>query len=282
MLSERAVLVTLNIGMWNAQVRDDKASRNAADAYGAKPTSIKSFKKLIEDTSLSAIHNLGQKLRQTHYSLTVPWGDDNCRMLTTKGYFDYCRIMGDLKDSFEKAVDEFIPKYPDLVEAAKIMLNTGWRQEDYPHHSHIKDKFYTAIHFSPVPEKGDFRVGLDDNDLERLNTSLEEANNAKLKEATKEVWTRLEKVVDHMATTLENYGPGKRLFDSVVDNVKELATNLPKLNLTEDPEMDKTAQDILSRLTQFSTETLRESEQLRNTVAVEAKNLVERIKGYGL
>ena len=282
MLSERAVLVTLNIGMWNAQVKDDTAARNAASAYGAKATSIRSFKKLIEDTSLNTIHNLGQKLRTTHYSLTRPWGDNNERMLTTKAYFDYCRIMGDLRDKFEAAVDEFIPKYPDLVEAAKLMLNTGWKLEDYPQHYSIKSRFYVGIHFAPVPEKGDFRVGLDENDLERLNASLEEANAVKLQEATKEVWARVHKVVDHMATTLENYGPGKRLFESVVENVKELATNLPKLNVLDDPEMDNTAQDILTKLTQFSAESLKESDQLRSTVASEAKALSERIKGYGL
>ncbi len=69
-------------------------------------------------------------------------------------------------------------------------------------------------------------------------------------------------------------------FDSLVGNIITLTQLLPKLNITDDPELENMRQQIETKLTRTNPDDLRNSRTPRKKVANEATAILENMKGY--
>lgn len=253
-LKEKAMLVNLSISQWTARKEDKKVSAEVAKQYAA--TDPGRFNKvLIAQEEIKKLQKIANEARTLHYTNTLPWNDNGQRILTTANYFEYTRKVQDLKVKFNDATRSFCAAYPDLVNDARARLNGLFNSEDYPPIAKVERKYSFDVTFDPIPDAADFRLDIATDETARIQADLEKRINAQVQAAMADLWERLFKLVDHLSETLKD--PGAKFKDSIIDNIVELCAIMPRLNLTQDADLETMRAEALNRLTRFEPEQLR-------------------------
>jgi hypothetical protein len=238
-LQDSAMLISLNISQWSARRYDKTASAEVDKAHGAKDAG-RYNKLLIDKAALEPISKVEGSARTYHYSVTLPWGNDGSRILPAALFMDYAQTMGQFKDEFATRVREFVQAYPQHVANARTRLGTLYEPKDYP--TEIADRFSFETPVTPIPNAADFRVALNTEYVEAIKRDLTDRLNQQQIEAVKHVWGRVREVVAKIHETCSKEKP--RIFDSMIDNTKQLIQVLPALNLTNDPGLTAMAEEL--------------------------------------
>ena len=276
-LSEKSMLITLNISQWSARKKDANATKAIHTQYGADEKAGTYSKSLIAKEHLEEIKKAATEARTHHYKYTLPWLDTGARILPTAHFDKYTEGMRAHRQTFEAHVENFLASYPDYVEQARYVLNGLFSEADYPPLNAMFKKFKFNTEILPMPDSDDFRVQLQAEDLERIKRNTEERLQAATATATQDIKDRTLELVGRMAERLSD--PKNVFRDSLVENLKELVDLLPGLNITGDPRIDQLRQD-LGKLTEHGPEMLRNHKPARAKVATEANNILNKMSGY--
>jgi hypothetical protein len=278
------MLCSLSIGMWSARKHDPEASEEIATRHGAQADAGRYHKVLLPKEALAEILTIVNEARQEHYFMTLPWGDDGYRVLPAAAYMDHTAKMRGFSNRFQPAVDALVEKFGQLVADANVRLGSLFREGDYPHPEELRSKFSFETKVMPLPDAGDFRVALGDEEKERVKRQITAAVEASLQVASRDLWQRLYEAVTHMAERLGAYratgdGVEHPFRDSLVTNLVKLVDVLPKLNVTQDAELERMAEQVRSTLLVDPGE-LRKSESVRVETAKAAADIAARMSGY--
>jgi len=285
-LSRKATLVSVQISQWTARKLDKRVTDEVNQSHGASKDAGRYNKLLIEAQRLAKINSLVSQARNLHYRLTKPWCDEGLRILPNQLHQQFAEEFRKLKREFNQAADEFAHDYPTFVAERKRALNGLFNEEDYPSASEIRGKFQLDTKTFPVPDAGDFRSDVLDEDMvEDIKRELNETSDRVLADARKDTARQIVEVVGHMAEKLGTYKtktaePGKKMSyftDSLVGNVRELAELLPAFNLTNDPALDDIIERIQRELCVEEAETLRENDQARAVVQKSADDILKDV-----
>src|ERR1700722_5603599 len=192
--------------------------------------------------------------------------------------------MRTLANRFAGAVDTLARQFLTLVDQAKTRLGGLFREEDYPACNELVAKFSFATKVMPLPDAGDFRVVLGDEERDRIKRQITAAVEASLQVGSQELWQRLYEGVSHMAERLTAYkvtgeGVEHPFRDSIVTNLVKLVDVLPKLNVTNDPELERLTDQVHASLLVDPKE-LRQSESVRAETAKTAAEIAQRMASY--
>ncbi len=295
-LSSRAMLCSLSIGVWSARKHDPEASQEIASLHGASSDAGRYNKLLVPRRALEEIHKIINEARQEHYFMTLPWGDDGYRVLPAAAYMQHTEAMRRHLDRFTPAVDSLVHRFEDLVAQEKIRLGTLFNYADYPGievdgdelkllaADELRSKFSFETKVLPLPDEGDFRVSLGDEEKARIKRQITATVEASLQVASRELWQRLYEAVVHMAERLQAYkvtddGVEHPFRNSIVTNLMKLVDVLPKLNITRDFELDRLTEEVRASLL-IDPQALRESESVRTDTAKAAAAIAEQMAGY--
>lgn len=283
-LSTRAMLCSLSISMWSARKHDPEASEEIASLHGARPDAGRYHKVLLPKEALNEIQQIVSEARQEHYFVTLPWSDDGFRVLPAAAYFDHRAKMRALADRFHPAVDSLVNRFTQLIEEARVRLGGLFREADYPHPQELRSRFAFETRVLPLPDAGDFRVALGNEERERVKRQITATVEASLQLASRDLWQRLYDAVHHMAERLSKYkateeGVEHPFRDTVVTNLVKLVEVLPKLNVTQDPELERLAAEVRCSLLVDPKE-LRASESVRTETARAAAAIADRMATY--
>jgi len=277
-ITKKAMLVRLSISQWSARRFDFKATHKVIAEYGAKEDAGRFNKLLIDHDAVKRYQKAANEAREFHYTNTLPWGDDNARILPSTNYLAYTQKMRELRSTFENSVDEFVEAYPTLIEKAKADLNGLFSFADYPDQHSLREKFRFAVRVSPVPASNDFRVLLADDEVNRIKSDIETTIKESIAGAMKDAWERLIWVVGNVA---ERLGKVDAVFrNSLIDNMAKLCDILPKLNLTDDPKMTQIIKEVKEVLVPLDPDELRESKVIRKKAADRAQDILKRMSAY--
>jgi hypothetical protein len=271
------LLVQLSISQWTARKFDKRATKSVADAFSTLKEAGRYNKALLPmNDLLDNVHKKTTLIRQKYYDNTLPWGIDGTQMLPTRNYLNFMSDFRKEKDDWKYLVGEFVDNYDSLRADAKRVLGGLYNDEDYPPASDIPKKFKIDMAVYPVPST-DFRVALGSEELTRIQQDVtrrvEEAGQA----AMQEIWQRLFDRVKHMA---EKLADPKAIFrDSMVENARELCALLPKLNFTDDPQLEAMRQQVEGSLIKHP-EALRNDPDLRRDTAAEAKKIMDAMSVF--
>lgn len=273
MLQQRAMLATLTIRQWTARKLDKKVNKEVEQTHNAKDAG--NFNKLLVDkAALQPLQTHCGKVRDYHYQMTLPWGDNGDRLLPAEVFFDYTQEMRSLRSQGDQLADAFAKEYPNMVAAARTKLGTLYDANDYPPVSDIRNRFGIELNFAPVPDAKDFRVDVGEEAAEEIKKNIMEAVKQREVEAVKECWNRLYDVVSKIETTLTKEKPIFR--DSLIDNAKELIGMLPKLNFSGDSNLIHICGLVNDKLI-VDPDRLRRSGKLRNEIANHATDVLQQI-----
>ena len=275
-IAEKAMIVRLSVSQWSARKYDRKATKEVADNHNATASEIGRFNKmLIKADALKKISTLVNKVRAYNYANTLPWSNDGDRLLPSANYTEYSAQMREFGQEFEDYVDEFVANYNNLIDDARNRLNGLFNIADYP--QNVRHKFNFNVSIAPVPEAGDFRVDVG-ADSEKIKAEIEERTKSAVKDAVGDLWKRFYDAIQQMEERLND--PKKIFRDSLVDNLLDLTELLPKLNVTNDPELAKLSDAVKQKLVKYDPQTLREDSGARTTTAEEAQKLLDNMSGF--
>jgi len=278
-LTEKALLVSLSISQWGARVEDKKATKEVETKFNAKKAG-KFYKSLMEE-SAKEIAKIASRARQYHYENTLPW-DKGRDVLLSENYLDYREKMADFEREMNHKVDEFVARYEQEIEYEKQRLGGLFNIADYPLPETLRTKYAFSVTPEAIQTADDFRVKLNDEEVDRIKKEITERLENRQKEAMRDVWKRLYDVVSHMAEKIKDKDIGKNvaLHQSLIDNITKLCDMLPKLNLTGDEELDKMAKEIKESITKYPVDDIRDYDNIRKHVISETDKLLSKMDGF--
>jgi len=278
------MLCSLSISVWSARKHDPDASEEIAMRHGAQADAGRYHKVLLPKKALADLQKIVSDARQVHYFITLPWDDNGYRVLPAAVYMDHTRKMHAPAGRFIVAVDDLSRQFRSLVDQAHTRLGGLFREEDYPLPDELQSKFSFETKVMPLPDAGDFRVALGDEEKQRIKRQITADVEASLKVGSRELWHRLYEAVQHMADRLAAYkvtdeGVEHPFRDTVVTNLVKLTDVLPKLNVTNDPELERLSDQVRASLLVDPKE-LRQSDSVRSDTAKAAADIASRMAGY--
>lgn len=278
-LSKRALLVSLNISQWSARKYDRKVSKDVADRNGVA-LAVGNYNKVLLPMvggHLKAVHQKSTEIRTHYYTNTLPWGIEGTQMLPSGNYLPFMTTYRKFKGEWEQLVLEFQQQYPDLKLQAQRVLGPLYKEEDYPKVQEIGQKFKMDLAVFPVPDT-DIRCQIIDSEVQSIQQDIEARLQSASQRAMNEVWNRLFERVQHIASKLAD--PGAIFRDSMLENARELCALLPKLNFTDDPQLEQMRQEVEQQLVKNHPDSLRNDPDLRKQKADEAQAIMDKMKVF--
>ena len=283
-LSSRAMLCTLSISTWSARKHDREASEEIATRHGAQADAGRYHKILLPKEASAEINEIVGDARREHYFMTLPWDDNGYRVLPAAAYLEHTQKMRELSARFTPAVDALALHFGQLMQEASVRLGGLFRQGDYPMQDELRSKFLFETKVMPLPDAGDFRVTLGEEEKGRIKRQITAAVEASLQVASRDLWQRLYEAVSHLADRLSTYqvteeGVEHPFRDSVVTNLVKLVDVLPKLNVTGDVELQRLSDQVRATLL-VDPKDLRKSESVRTETAKAAAGIAQHMAAY--
>jgi len=250
-VASSAMLVELGISVWTARKKDRGAtsdlllSKHATKAAGAFNKNL-----LADCEELAAIQKFAGNVRSMHYAMTIPWSDSGLRLLPTAKYFDYQKQMTQMQAEFDRLVENFIQVYDMEVAQVHAKLGDLFNRDEYPTTDAVRVKFGFRISYIPVPEAGDWRVEIESEAQEQLRSQYEEFHKAQMQKAMGDLWTRLHDHLTRFVNQLEVDSDGKKgkVFDSTIENVRQMADLLGACNFDNDPMLELAQKKLVTSL----------------------------------
>lgn len=277
-LVDETMVVNLQVGAWTGHRADKQASADLTKSKNADSDAARVNKHLVPKEALAPIVAAAQALRRHLYAKTLPWRDNGDRLLTRALYADFLEGHGDLEIAFNKAVKKFIrTDYPKARDIAEFRMGKMFNVSDYPPASSLARRFYVHLDIEPVASAKDFRVQIGENEVERVRSNLERANEERVQRAQQDIWIRLSGLLE---TVHDRISTGKQFRASTVDNLREFLDIIPGLNFTGDENLADIAQQIKANVASYDPEDLRKNEESREIAATEAGRIIEEMKGF--
>lgn len=283
-----ASLVTLQTARWHAKAKDRKASNDAADANNAVHEAFETRKRLLvgADEKLKAIHKIIDAARQKHYDMTLPWTARSveegkrtgARLLPNTLFMEYTSEMAKFKGEMTKALKEFVPEYPAMIEKARKNLGRRFNPAEYPNSDAIAGHFGLSFDFTPIPMGQDFK-GLEKAQLERLAHTVNTKMEQMMENAMQETWTRLYKAVHHMHDRLSS--PDRAFHYTMTENIREVTRMLKHLNVMNNKEVENIRIYLDKFICPHDADQLREKPKLRTDTAAHVKNVLDKMNKLG-
>lgn len=242
-IASSSILVELNISVWTANKLDKRVTDSVLVSNGAMSADAGQFRKnLMAGTTIRKdIADFAASCRLWHNTTSLPWADRGARLLPTSLFLDYKTEANRRKMQFDHMVEHFLREYPTLQAQAQQHLGALYNPDDYPSVEAVAEKFGFKMVFTPLPEAGDFRLDVANEDLEELRRQYDNSLNARLNEAMQSQWDKLHDMLTRMSDKLvEPEGEDKRRWhDTFISNAHDMCQMLTHLNVAKDPKLEE-------------------------------------------
>lgn len=288
-IASSAVLITLNVSVWTGRKLDKSTTKEVTDSKRAGSAKAASVTKhlLAEDAELDKLRAYAGDTRNYLARQTLPWGDIGMRLLPVKSMFEVEQELINRKAEFDTLVDAFLANYSVKVSAAAFQLGELFKRDEYPSEQQLRAKFRMRWAMDPVPTAGDFRVDVQNNGMEHLQSQFEREVSSRLAALTREPWERVHTCLTHVqerlaeacahadAAGLNEKKRAPKLFGSMIDNALDLCNLLDKLNVTNDAALADVATRMRQTFSGVSIESVRESDERKRALKSKVESILK-------
>lgn len=273
-LDEKAVLVSVKRRMYSPYALDAEES----ERYGAGNVNKHLFKG--RDNRVKQAISKYTEVYTYIKSHTVPWST-GVDMLNINLYQEVTHNLRRLIAEANAAVDDLVDNWDYEVQRDyNRLLPTGHASlEDYPTAEHVRDRFGIEVQFMPVPTTGDFRVEISDEDKASLLSRLQDAGRNAERHVINKMLEPMIAAAEKLAVPIGNDGSIFR--DSLVENLVDVADRMARVNLSDDPVIQKQIADLKSIVGQYADniDVLRNSQHVRDVASKQISDLIGQMKG---
>ena len=278
-LSEKAMLVNLTLSEWTGRVKDKKVS---SEICAVKKSDIDAgawWTYLVPKGAIAQVNRSKWNCYMIHRRLTLPWTDGGLRILAADMFMRYSEEMRKAISEFDEAVDTFLrEKYPTIAKQAVKRLGKLLEGKQFPSASEIKPKFAIHQDILPIPQASDFRCQLNSDEVESIRKNIEVSIETMAEKAMSTLWERFTILIEKVEKTMKE--PKKVFRDSLITNLRDFCELIPKMNLTNDNNLEELRKEAAKKLAQLKPLDLRESKADRKKAHKSAKEIMEKIKDY--
>jgi len=276
-LSSKAMLVSLRVSMWTGRTKDRGVSSEVLSAKNADADAGAWWTYQVPRKSIVKISNAAITARIKHANLTLPWMDGGQRILPSAMFMTYAEEMRKVKENFETAVEDFLTEYPTIVAQTAQRLGK-LHAKQLPSISELRERFGMGTDVLPIPNADDFRVDLGNDEVESLRANVKKNIEDKMKSAQQELWSRMDELIVKIHDTLKQ--PKKIFRDSLIKNLSEFCELVPKLNVTDDVNLEVMRKEAIEKLAILKPSELREDKAGRKKAVKDAKELRSKMSAY--
>lgn len=277
-LNQKAMLVHLRMSTWTGRTKDSTVTKEVVARKHSSGDSGAWWTYLVPRHALRNIFTTQTACRNMHFKYTLPWQDGGMRILPSALFIKYTSQMRKVIATHEEAIRDFLKEYPTIVSEARNRLGELIKGRKFPTVSEIRHKFGVRQDVLPMPSVKDFRVDLSNDDVENIRKNISTSIENMTATAMTSLWTQLTELVDKIQDTMKQ--PKKIFRDSLIDNLKNFIELVPKMNLTNNKELEVIRKEVTSKLANLKPMDLRESKADRKAAAKSAKEILNKIKGY--
>ena len=287
-LSSSAILIDFSVSQWTGRKLDKRASEEVEVSNSASLGVANVHKRIMgKCPELDAIHKFVGNLRNSHYSMTLPWSDQGLRIVTTMGLEKYTKAMTERQQQFEKLVGKFIQVYATRINEAETTLGNLFVSDDYPSIEIMQSKFGWRLNFMPIQESGDFRVDIGNWQAEILKEQYTKYYDTQYTNAMNDLWDRLYKPLARMSERLDYPEDAdkdtKKVFTkTLVSNVTEVLDLLKAFNVNDDRDMEMAHKKLRHALNGITPEALREDDHLRLDTKRSVDEVIKTLPTIGI
>jgi len=271
-LHEKSLLVDLTLTGITTSRTDASITRSVLRSHQADDEAGRWVSKLWPKEALEPIRAIDSQIRAFHYAKTLPWLDKGGRICASRAFNSYIDEMRKLRVSRETLVREhFIDRYDYWLAKARSMRGHSFNSSEYPTRLGASYRFQFETHAAPVPHRDDFRITLNQADLDAMQADLD----ARLAEAEQvAVGALLKRIAEPISKLIERLAdPDAKFQDSLIGNIRDLAKAIPDLNILDDPDIDALRIQIAA-LGAVSPENLRDSRSDRSRTLTKASSIL--------
>lgn len=285
-LKDNALIVSISVGKPQMTKTDSKATQDAEQANNAHNAG-KYTKDLFPKHLIAPIKALETSARYYVECTTYPWRRGEYLLPTTR-FMDFADRMAKFELEFNQLVTGFMQNFVNVLDEARRQQGDLFDENDYPDVSDIRNRFTFGVNYLPVPEYGDFRVDLQEEEKQLLKEQVEAQHNEAMEEMMRKPLERLREVVaklnevckkDDRVTINKRTGEPESkppIFrDSVVDNIKREIDLLYDFAEVMPSDIQQLNSDVANVLRE--PELLRNDEGARKDVAQNTDALLEQI-----
>jgi hypothetical protein len=275
-LADKAMLVRLARRRMRVSLRDKDLERTVRAQ--ANDDSLTVTKHLFRDPD-SPVRKLMQsydELYRMHVERTLPWIDRGPRLLPSAQFFDYMEVM-------RTAIEDVTRRIPPIISdweahVARDIAKRGGRasRDDYPDRYHVENMFSVDLQTFPLPDTGDFRVEVDEATKAALEGALADAEAAARSDIIRRMLEPVERAIEKLAVPIGEKGGIFR--DSLIHNLFEGVYQAKRLNISDDPALIRTIEEVEARLnTYMNKDALRQNQTHREHARKELNDIMSQL-----
>lgn len=272
----KAVQVELSISFWKGEASDNSVSRKTENMVDAERGTMRVVKGLVPKYLLAPIDAAVQAARRTHMEMTLPGLTRGMGLLSLAIYEKYFEIMGERKDAFSAAVENFIAHYPDVLASAEARLGKAFNKEDFPSIEAIRGRFSFDCRLFPIPSGKDWRIeGIQEEHKAIMREECDAAVKEMYREATAELFNRFKDSIERVLNQLK--GADGNVRKNTLANFKEILEVLPKMNISNDPKLFELAKGLQEAIVNMEAEDLKNSVLLKDNLRDRLEAAIKKI-----
>lgn len=281
------MLIDIAISCWDGRRLDRAASRKITEVSEAHDDeALRVNKLLVAKDSMSAYMTAASAIRTHHKDKTLPWRDKGARLLPRKLYMPFMERHAELEQAYIDAVDDFcFNNYPAEIDRAAFRLAKTFDTGDYVRPEVLRRRFSVTVDIDAINDPSDFRVQMDETEVERIKSDIQEKTERRVADAISHVWDRVETTVTHFAKRMQSQvdvGEGGRrspLHATTLTNLQKLVDALPAMNITGDKKLTKLVARLQKTIYGYAIDDLKGKPENCEAAATEAESILEDFAG---
>lgn len=283
-LTTRALLVSLHISEWNINRKDARATEELQIRFDNEVGWARGNKSIADKKDLAAITTIIGKARQFHRINTLPWNDfDSQRILPTRNYQHYATEMRKFADAIDSEVRKL--DIEQIKDNAKVALkasraDTLYNEADYPaSNAALRAKYNIEFNAVPIPTSNDFRItAISQEDIDKMKAQVEAQIVQAQKGILRDLFGRLYAVVETANVAFKD--PTAGFHQSKIDNIAEVIEVLRRLNMDDDPQLERLCKIAEERVCTLDAKDLKLDINDRKKAATTTSKLLEMMAEY--
>jgi hypothetical protein len=283
-LTQEALLVRLYIGQGGLTSRSSTLTREAAEAHQADYRSVAGVIYILTAEDRKETTKAINEARAFFYANTLPWDDNAYRLVPVTRYAHLKRELQRIENEFSDSVERLLANYDHLRKDYLRRVNDLAQEVPFPTSEEFRAAFKFDLLEMPIASPHDIRLRhVNQTTVNELRTKVTAQMNDRLASAQAEIVERLKDRVRRLKE--QTADKDSRLFKSLVSNIEEDVDVLPKLNLTNDPEINRLIERVRAELAGIDVTTLRgdskEAQKLRGHIHKTASSVLDDLQSYG-
>ncbi len=262
-LSAKAILLKLSTSAFIGNPRDKKLTEQAQADNHTEDKRLSVRKQICRGPELNKVSTLLQRVRLLFERKSSPWFDGGIRILPARNFVATKLEIETAIREFNSAVEEFVTALPvTIIPRDQKALNGTFDIADYPSQDELRAKFGAKLEAMPIPT--DFRVeGIDDSVREAMQGELDKVSSERVKDAKREIISRLLEKVKHLSSKLNSTNEEERLNKKQLENIAEVCDDVASIVFDDDSEIIRIAGEVKASLADLSLQEIRNSKTAR-------------------